>query len=321
MASLKTNILENKNFWYKNSHVIIIYLFTVALMIIAAVLDKDFLTVRNLNNLVLSAFPIMIASFGQMLIILTAGIDLSLGSIVSLCNVLSVAFMKPSEPHGYVAAVIIALITGIACGVLNGLLTTKARLTPVITTIATMSVYGGLALAIRPVPRGRVHGGFSKFMLGKSGFPTHIILMVILTIVLYVITTNIPFGRKLRAVGGNVDAAYSTGIPVNRIKMYAYSLAGLLAGISAIFLTAQMRCGDATVGDSYTMNSITVAVIGGTLLSGSVGNALGIVAGGFMMMVLNNILNLVGVSSFYQYVFQGMILIIALAVSSLKSRK
>lgn len=317
---IKTKALKQNHFWYKNSQVIIICLFTIAVMFVAALLDQDFMTARNMNNLVLNSLPIMIVSFGQMMIILTAGIDLSLGSMVSLCNVVCVVMMGQDTPANIFLGVITALAVGLGCGAFNGLLVTKARLSPVIATIATMSVYGGLALWIMPIPGGDVPSVFAKFMLGKSGFPTHIVLMAGVAFLIWLLTTYCPMGKKIRAIGGNEDAAYSTGVAVNKVKLLTYALAGLLSAVAAIFLTAQMRSGDAAVGNSYSLNSITVAVVGGTLLTGAVGNVLGAVAGAFMIMVLNNILNLVGVSSFYQYVFQGLILIVALAVSSFRTR-
>ncbi len=320
MRGTKPLTLKSNHFWNKNSQVIIICLFTVGIMVVAAILDQDFLTTRNLNNFVLNALPLMIVSFGEMMIILTAGIDLSLGSILSLSNVVCVAVMDPKNPITIPLAILAALAVGLGCGAFNGLLVTKARLSPVIATIITMNIFGGAALAIQPVPGGDVPSAFAKFMLGKSGFPTHIVLMIVVTLVLWALTTYCAAGKKMRAVGGNEDAAYSTGILINRVKLLTYSLAGFLTAIAAVFLTAQMRSGDAAVGNSYSLNAITVAVVGGTLLTGAVGNILGAAAGAFMIMVINNILNLVGVSSFYQYVFQGLILIAALAISSLRTR-
>ena len=318
---MKGRITLNSSIWQRYSHVVLIYLFTVLIIVVAAILDEDFLSIRNLKNLVLSSLPLIIAAFGQMMILLTAGIDLSIGSTISFCNVVAIATMQPSEPLGFLLPVIISLVVGSLCGLINGILVTKGRLTPVIATIATMSIYGGLALLVRPVPGGRGHRLFSKLLLGKLGIPIPTILLILMLIFMFLLTTNTSFGRKMRAVGGNINAAYSTGIAVNKVLLITYTLGGLMAGFSALFLTAQMSCGDATVGSQYTINTITVAVVGGTFLSGAVGSAFGIVAGAFIIMILNNILNLVGISSFYQYVFQGLILITALAISHIESIK
>lgn len=310
-----------KDSWQRNTHVIYIYIFLVLMILVSGILDRDFLSLRNFNNLILSVLPILFVSSAQMLILLMSDIDLSLGSIISLCNVIAVTLMRPESPTGYILAITVAMVVGILCGLINGLLVTKLRLPSVIVTIATSSVYGGLALFIHPIPGGKVHNLCSKFIMGRLWFPTPIILMIVFILAVYFLSSRATFGMKLRAVGGNSFAAFTTGISIVKIKIITYCLAGFIAGLSAIFLTAQMRCGDATVGNSFTVNSLTVAVVGGTALSGTVGGVSGVVAGSFIIMIINNILNLINISSFYQYVMQGVILIFALAISSRKSKR
>lgn len=317
---INNNRINFRDIWQRNTHVVYIYIFLVLMIVISGMLDADFLSVRNFSNLILSVLPILIVSSAQMLILLMGDIDLSLGSIISLCNVVAVSLMRPDSPTGYILAIMVALSVGLLCGLINGLLITKLRLPSVIVTIATSSLYGGLALFIHPIPGGKVHNLCSKFIMGRLGFPTPIILMIVFTLAVYFLSSRATFGMKLRAVGGNPFAAFTTGISIVKIKIVAYCLAGVMAGLSAIFLTAQMRCGDATVGNSFTVNSLTVAVVGGTALSGTVGGVSGVVAGSFIIMIINNILNLVNISSFYQYVMQGVILIFALAISSRKSK-
>lgn len=309
------------NFWVQNDQVFFLLVFSALIIGMSVFLDKDFLTARNFNNLILNAFPSMMAAVGQMMVLLIAGMDLSLGSIISLCNVCCVAFMKDGTIGSAVMAVIFTLSIGVACGFVNGVLITKGRLSPVIVTIATSSVYNGLALWIQPIPGGSVVKSFARFLSGKLGFPTHILLLAAFMVLAWYITSVTAFGKRMRAVGSSEDAAYSTGISVNKMKMIVYMLAGCFGAIGAVFLTAQAYCGDANIGSSYTLNSITIAVIGGTLLTGAVGHVSGTVIGTFLLVILNNILNLSGVSSFYQYVFQGAILIVALAISTIRSAK
>ncbi len=304
----------------RNTHVMYMYLFLLVMVIVSGVLDPDFLSVRNINNLILSSLPIFIVSCAQMIILLMGDIDLSLGSIIGLVNVVFVMLMRPDQPFGYVTALLVALAVGTLCGFVNGFLITKLRLPSVIVTIATSNVFGGLALFACPVPGGKVHNLFSRFVMGRQGFPFPIVLMVITLVTIYLLTSRSTFGMKVRAVGGNQFAAYTTGISIARIKLTAYCLAGFLASLSAIFLTSQMRCSDATVGNSFTVNSLTVAVVGGTALSGSVGGVSGVIGGSFIIMIINNILNLINVSSFYQYVIQGLVLIFALAISSKRKK-
>ncbi|MHB8963535.1 MAG: ABC transporter permease [Saccharofermentanales bacterium] len=310
----------DSHFWYKYSQIILIYVFAAAIIAVASMLDEDFLSVRNFSNLLLTIFPIAMVGFAQTLVIIMGGIDLSLGSIVSLTNVVCVAFMDIKNPYSWITAVAVSILTGILCGAFNGLIITKGRLSPVIATIATMSIYSGLALYISPIPGGKVGSVFSKTLTGRLGFPTPLVLITTILVALFILSSKTRFSKKLRAVGGNENAAFVTGINVQKVKFVTYCAAGLLSGIAGVFLTAQMKTGDATVGTSFTMNSIAVTVIGGTLLTGAVGNVIGTLAGAFILVVINNILNLVGVSSFYQYVFQGLILIVALAISSFRTR-
>ncbi len=303
------------------SQAFLVGIVTLLFMLVASFLDKDFLTWGNLNNLVLNAFPLIIIAYAQTLIIISGELDLSLGGIVSFSNVVCVNLMEAFTGWGYIVAIVATLLLGLACGALNSVIIVKGRLSSVITTIATSSIFSGLALAIRSIPGGKVSREFSRFIMGKTWFHFPLIFLIIVTIILYYFITKTVISRHIRAVGGNNNAAYSAGISVQKIKFIVFCLAGLLSSIVAIYITAQMRAADATVGTSYTMNSITVAVVGGTALTGAVGNVFGSIIGAFLIMSMNNILNLIGVSAFFQYVFQGLILVIALAISSLRNRK
>ncbi len=310
-----------KIFWLKYNQVVLIYAFTLLMIIAATLSDKDFLTARNFSNLLLSVLPIALVGFGQTIVIMSAGIDLSVGGIISLSNVVCVALMKSDLGLHWSVAIAAALLVGIICGMLNGLIVTFGKLSPVIVTIATLSIYNGLALLISPIPGGRVDGIFAKALTGKSGFPFPIVLMLLLTLIMTLMIEKTKFGNHIKSVGGNESAAFVSGVNVRRVKIFVYGLAGLFSAFSGIFLTAVMRTGDAAVGSSLTMNSIAVTVIGGTLLSGAVGTVIGTLAGAFILIIANNILNLTGISSFYQYIFQGAVLIAALGISSVRSRK
>lgn len=320
MAMIKERGLD-KHFWQKNSQTVIIYAFLILLMIFVSFFSESFFTERNLKNLVLSAFPLLMVALGQTLVILTGGIDLSLGPIVSLTNVLCVALMHTDAEPGWLPAVLAALATGFLCGGLNGLVITQGRLAPIIVTLATTAIYEGGALFIMANPGGSVHAGFRRFMTrGIEGYFPFLLFLLVLVLV-RILTNRSVYGKSMRALGGNEGAAYSTGIRVERVKFTAYALAGLLAAIAGIFLAARMNSGDATVGKNFSMNAITATVVGGTAMTGAVGDPLGTVAGVFIITIINNMLNLFGVSSFYQYICQGVILIAALSLSALRRRK
>ena len=144
----------NKNFWHKHGHTVIIYVFLAALMVFVSIFNKDFFTLGNFKNLLRSSFPLLMAALGQTLIILTGGIDLSLGGIVALCNVVCVMSMNPDSAWGFVPALGAAAAVGLACGAVNGVLVTKGRLAPIIVTIATTAVFDGMALLLMPNPGG-----------------------------------------------------------------------------------------------------------------------------------------------------------------------
>ena len=178
-----------------------------------------------------------------------------------------------------------------------------------------------MALLLMPNPGGSVHKAFAKFLTrGYSGAAPFLLFILILCLVRR-LANSTPYGKALRAIGGSENAAYSTGIRVGKIKFRAYCLAGLLCAVAGIFLSAQMNSADATIGKNYAMNAITATVVGGTAMTGAVEDPLGTIAGVFIISIINNMLNLFGVSSFYQFICQGLILIAALSLSALHKRR
>lgn len=316
--------LLNEDFRARYSQIFMIYLFLILFMLGISFCNDDFLTISNLKNLLVGAFPLLMAAFAQTLVILTGGIDLSIGGIISVANVSCVACMTrfPQSAFGCALGVLTAIVSGLLCGLINGLFVTRGRIPSIIVTIATMTIFEGVALYILPVPGGSVHSAFAQFLTGDLfGVPLALLLLILATVILRVLTNSTPFGKALRAVGGNESAAYSTGIVVWKVELWAYLLAGLFCSFAGIFLAAEMYSGDPTVGNTFSMNSITATVVGGTLMTGAVGDILGSIAGVFIIYIINNMLNLLGVSSYYQFIFQGLILIFALITSSLKSQK
>jgi ribose/xylose/arabinose/galactoside ABC-type transport system permease subunit len=154
-----------------------------------------------------------------------------------------------------------------------------------------------------------------------AGIPVPLLLLIIVTVFMWVLLNKTRFGSSVYAIGGNEDAAYSTGIMVGRKKVTVYIISGFLSALAGIFLSSQMYSGDPRVGVNLTMTSITTVVVGGTMLSGGKGGIIGSLAGVFILVIINNLLNLINVSSFYQYVLQGGILILAIAIGSIKTRR
>lgn len=321
---MKTGILDRRELTklaQRKSQVIFIYAFLVILMIVAGGLDSSFLTVENFQNLLTTALPYLLVSFAQTFVILTGGIDLSGGAMVSLSSVIC-ATLFADRPELFAVTLLISLISGLLLGVLNGILVTKGHVQPIIVTLSTQVIIQGIALMVLDSPGGTVNADFSAAVNGLVGaIPVPLLLGIAATAIIWIVLNRSRFGHSVFAIGGNENAAYSSGIPVVKIKIIVYAVAGVLSALAGVMLAARMYSGDPTVGVNMTNNSITTAVVGGTSLAGGKGGIIGNLAGVFILIIINNILNLIGVSSFYQYVVQGGILILALAVSSIRARR
>jgi len=320
---MNTNLYQKKyeELFQRNSQVFYIYGFLIALIFISGILNEFFFTGRNITNLITTAFPYILFSFGQTLVLLSGGIDLSVGSIVSVSNVICATLMNQTA-GGFLFGVIVAVAVGIGIGALNGFLITKGRIQPIIVTLATQTALQGVALAILPAPGGTTNHDFARAMSGRLlGIPVPLLLMIAVAAIIWILLNKTRFGMSVYAIGGNENAAYSTGIYVGKNKVFVYMISGLLSSLAGIFLSAQMYSGAPTLGANFTMLSITTAVIGGTMLSGGKGGIIGTIAGVFILIIINNLLNLINVSSFYQNVLQGIILILALTIGSINIRR
>lgn len=315
-------MFKDKYFQNRYGNVMLIYAFLLALIVAASLFDENFLTVGNFKNLLLTSFPLLMVAFAQGMIIFTGGIDLSLGATVALSNVACVLLMNPDSPVGFVLPIFGGLGVGLCCGIVNGVIISKAKIPPIITTTATTAIYEGAALLLMNEPGGKIHRPFAKFLTGDVfHIPVALFLLILIFLFVRTLTNYTPYGKALRAIGGNESAAYSTGVKVDRIKIKVYILGSLLAAVAGIFLSAQMFSADPRLGKQYSMNAVTASVVGGILLTGAVGDLMGTVAGVFIISVINNMLNLIGVSSYYQFVFQGLILIAVLSLPTIKEKR
>lgn len=295
--------------------VVLIYGLLAVMLLTASVMDRDFLSVKNLTNVVVTSLPFMIAAFGQTVAIISGGVDLSMGAVVSLTTTICATRMLPDTPWGFLPGILMAAAAGLLIGACNGALAAVFHIQPLIATLSTSLIVGGLALYILPKPGGKVHMGLAKTVSGNSS--AFLILALIFTI-LWLILNRTKLGKAIYAVGGSENAAFSAGIPIRKTRITAFALAGFLAAVAGIVMSCQMYSGDPTAGAPLTLRSITAAVIGGASFSGGKGRLECTVAGALLFSIINNILNLAGVSTFYQYVAQGLLLIFAIAVTSSK---
>lgn len=293
----------------------------IILVAIVSILNPSFLEPLNLLNLLRQVAINALIAFGMTFVILTGGIDLSVGSILALSSALIAGMIVSGiDP---ILAILIGCILGAIMGAINGLLITKGKMAPFIATLATMTIFRGLTLVYtdgNPITGLGENYAFQLFGRGYFlGIPVPAITMIIAFAVLWVILHKTSFGRKTYAIGGNEKAALISGIKVPRVKVMIYALAGLLSALAGAILTSRLNSAQPTAGTSYELDAIAAVVLGGTSLSGGRGLIVGTLIGALIIGTLNNGLNLLGVSSFFQMVVKGVVILIAVLIDRKKS--
>ncbi|MDG4879095.1 ABC transporter permease [Mesorhizobium sp. WSM4935] len=310
---------------FRRNRLSLSYVIVVALLILLVVaggfLSDRFLTWRNFGNLFQQLVVLGMVSLGQTFVVLLGGIDLAVGSLVSASTVFIAHFLE-WRPDLLWLALPLALIAATAIGALNGLLTIVLRVHPLIVTLGMSSIIFGGTLMYNKEPGGSVPRGLADFSYAKlRGIPVTAIVLVAIFALAGLWLQRSRSGRSIYFVGGDREAARLNGLPVNRIVVMAYALSGLCAGLAAIFLTARTGVGDPRIGTALTLQSITPVVVGGTVLAGGRGGVLGTLLGVLLVTMLNNLLNFLNVSSYYQWVIQGLIIIIAVSIHTTKRRQ
>lgn len=301
--------------------VYVIWAILLMMVILACLSLENFGNARNLMNIIGTALPLLLCAYGQMFVIFIGGIDLSVGPIVSVVTVIMAKFATESS-GGWIVPVVISFLSGTLFGVVNGLIVTKGKQEPIIATLTTMSIATGLALAIQPTAGVSVKAvAFCRTLSGSKYMWVPITLTILVTAIVWYVFSQTSLGMKIYAVGGSVSSAVSGGVNVDKIKMIVFTMSGFFSALGGIYLATLLTAGTPTAGDQYTMRTITAVIVGGTLLTGGKGSALGTVAGTFIIMMLNSILNFMGVITFWQYVFQGVMLVGALTITSLRNRR
>ncbi|BDC56571.1 ribose import permease protein RbsC [Bacillus altitudinis] len=297
------------------------FLGLIILVAIVSILNPAFLEPLNILNLLRQISINALIAFGMTFVILTGGIDLSVGAILALSSALTAGFILSGlDP---ILAIIVGCIIGAILGMINGLLITKGKMAPFIATLATMTIFRGLTLVYtdgNPITGLGSNYAFQLFGRGYFlGIPVPAITMLLTFIVLWVLLHKTPFGRRTYAIGGNEKAALISGIKVPRVKIMIYSLAGFMSALAGAILTSRLNSAQPTAGTSYELDAIAAVVLGGTSLSGGRGRIVGTLIGVLIIGVLNNGMNLLGVSSFYQSVVKGIVILIAVLLDRKKS--
>lgn len=267
------------------------------------------------NKGVLLAF----VAIAQALVVITSGIDLSVGMIFILTNCLA-SWLVQGSPVNTALGVAAVLLTGLACGALNGLIVIYGRLQPIVATIATGAVYFGLALMLRPFPGGTVNEDLADAMTGKLfGFaPASLVVLAAVVLFLWVPFSRSVIGRAAYAAGSSEVAAFMSGMPIRRAKFAAYTLSGLFAGIGGLFLTFFTYTGEAAYasGNAYTLFSIAAVVLGGVSLFGGRGSAVGAIFGALAFRTIGDLLFVFDLEPLWQPLFQGVVLLIAVSLGA-----
>jgi len=303
-----------RKFQRENSYFLALVLFILGL-IINFILQPTMLKPRVINGNFRAWLPLILLSVGQAVVMVAGGLDLSVGTLVSLGNaVLVTQITEETTLINNLVFVLVVILIGAAGGLLNGLATASLGLQPMITTYATSFIFAGLALLVLPQPGGSIPRNYSRFYRSTTplGIPLAI-FVIALVIIIWAVLRRRRYGRFLYAVGGDPDAAYYTGIPVNRVRISTYVISGLMASFSAIALTLLTGSGDPRIGEAMTLDSITAVIIGGTSLAGGTGGIFGAILGIGLLGTIRNIISFARLDSWWRTLVNAVIIVIALA--------
>lgn len=300
-----------------------LFLALFALIAISASISDAFLSPFNLVNVFRQVALYGIVSIGLTFVILTAGIDLSVGSIVAVVSVLTATMLNSGTPIPLV--ILAALAIGVAFGLVNGLGITLFQIPPFIMTLGAMVMLRGLALTLsdgRPIDVKTAAAEFGWIGRGSAaGLPVPVWVFLVVAAISFFILRYTAFGRNIYAVGSNAEAARLSGINVSAVKIGVYTISGLLAGLTALIFVSRLTVGEPTAGTGLELEAIAISVIGGASLFGGVGGVVGTTVGACILAVLANMMNLAGISPFTQQIVKGAIIIVAVSFEVLRRRR
>lgn len=296
----------------------VVWILLILAIIVVGGLEKSFFTTTVMGNVLSQATVLGILSFAQAFAIMLGLIDLSLLGVMSFSATTGLLLIEKGCPTPI--AILMIFVVGALLGAMNGVLIAKLKAVALVETLAVKLTLLGAFLAIT---QGRaitsVPDSYKWFGQGNiAGIPTLPIALVIVFVVVYILWNKTPYGRSLYAVGGNEHAAYVSGIKVDRVKIIAFTISGLLAGIAGFFLSAYMGAVTSTFGTSYDMNNIAATVIGGVACSGGKGNVLGVLGGVLLLTVIQVGLQILGVASYYVQMINGLIIFIAVLLDAFR---
>lgn len=299
----------------------------IVLTILSSFMSPYFLKVQNLVNIVRQVSYTGIIGLGMTFVIISAGIDLSVGSVLAFTGALVILAMNAllpivrSEALALGLGVLVGVVVGACAGAFNGLMITRGRIAPFIVTLGTMAIFRSLTLYIGDAgeiqSRNALYGAFG--MGSVLGVPIPVIVFLGIALVLHLVLNSTRYGRYLCAVGSNQRVALFSAIDVDRIRFYAYTLTGALVGVSAVLLGSRFNAvSTSNMGLAFELDAIAAVIIGGTAMSGGRGTVWGTVWGALILGIINNMMNMVGVSPYLQGTVKGLVIIVAVYVQRQK---
>jgi ribose transport system permease protein len=278
--------------------------------------SEFFFTVRNLENIAVAASVVAVLGIAQFIVVVTRGIDLSVGSVAALATVVAAVMLRQGQ--SVLVTVVVTLVACAFCGLINGLLIVYARIAPFVATLAMLSIARGVAFLVQVGTLIVISNEtFLDIFGGRTGsVPNVVIIALVVTLVAAFVMRFTPLGRRLYALGGNPEAARLSGLPVKRDQVMAYVTSGLLAGLAGLMLAGRLSQGSSLVGAGYELDSIAATVVGGTSLFGGTGDPISTVLGALIIGMIGNIMNLAGIQSEPQLIIRGLVILVAVFLTS-----
>ncbi|WP_297277399.1 ABC transporter permease [uncultured Brachyspira sp.] len=288
-----------------------IYFILLIMIIVSSFLNSNFLTFANFSNISSQLAVTTILACGATMLIISGMIDLSCGSVLALAGVLSVASYKAT--NNMILAILVAIVIGVICNLINGIMITRFKVPPFIATLAMLTMARGAALKYTAGQNIYQIGDYTILGQGTlpGGIPISVLFLILFVVITWYILTHKKLGRALYAIGGNEEAAIASGINVNRSKIEVFIINGIFVGFAGVLFMSRNNVGLPNGAISYELKALTAAVIGGTSFSGGLGTAQGTIAGAFIVGFLDNIMTLIGVDSYIQQIIRGAIIAIA----------
>ena len=312
----KTNIILDLSQVQKN--VFLIYIIVLVIFLTLSIISPTYRKIGNISNILLQCIPLAIVSLGQTVVMISGGIDLSVGSVISLTTCILAALMRRESPTMVPIALLTALASAVFTGIFIGISVNFFRVPPMIASLSTMIMLNGVAQFVMPVAGGKIPKPFATFIMAQHNlFSVPLLIFIICFLILQSIISITKFGPWLYAIGKNRDISATMGVNVKKTSVIAFIISSITAAITGMILACRMRIGDPLIGSSFGLDSITAAAIGGTALSGGYGTLSGTIAGAFLIGMLSNMMNIIGINHFYQYVLKGLLLVFAMILYSI----